>query len=63
MARTFYVRDHRTGSIVNAVSAHGTKAEVEARVLPGRSDSEHLYLDEDPPMAVLQRYRYWNERP
>lgn len=63
MSRTYYIRDRRSGAIVNAVSASGPKAEVEARVLPRFTCSEHLYLDENPPTAVLERYRYWNERP
>lgn len=60
---TYYIRDRRTGAIVNAVESRSPKAEVEERVLSHMIDSEHLYLDANPPMSVLQRYRYWNERP
>ena len=63
MSRTYYIRDRRSGAIVNAVAAHGTKAEVASKVLPGRADRGHLYLDDDPPTAELQKYRYSSERP
>ena len=60
---TYYIRDRRTGGIVNAVESSSPKAEVEERVLSRMVDGDHLYLDANPPMSVLQRYRYWNERP
>lgn len=56
---TWYVIDTRSNEIINAIEAD-TKPEI----TPERwIDAEHLRLDANPPMAQLQRYRYWNERP
>lgn len=59
--KTFYVIDRRTNEIVNAVAT--TRPITDPALIRGWVDAEHLYLDENPPLAVLERYRYWNERP
>lgn len=57
----WYVIDERTNTIVNCVTTSGTGAPTNA--LRGFIDAEHLRLDPNPPLAMLQKYRYWNERP
>jgi hypothetical protein len=57
MTTTWYVIDTRSNEIVNAI---------EASTKPGLdhfTDPEHLRLDANPPLAMLKRYRYWDERP
>jgi hypothetical protein len=54
---TWYVIDTRINEIVNAC-----EADVEPD-LGGFMEPEHLRLDPNPPLAMLQRYRYWEERP
>jgi len=56
---TWYVIDTRTNEIVNAVEADGEPG----RVIKTMLDADHLRLDANPPLAMLQRYRYWDERP
>lgn len=55
---TYYHRLHSTGEIVNASESSLTLPEISAR-FPLRDG----YYDPNPPLSVLQRYRYWNERP
>lgn len=54
---TFYMRRHSDGEIVNAIEGCSTPMEAE-----GCFDGT-VYADAHPPLEVLQRYRYWNERP
>jgi hypothetical protein len=57
---TYYHRRLSDGEIVNASDVDLPLAEVERRwPISGGG----LYYDAHPPMAVLQRYRYWDERP
>ncbi len=58
---TYFVIDRRSNSIVNAMAT--TLPITDPTLLRGFTDAEHLYLDEHPPMAVLERYQYWSERP
>lgn len=56
---TYYHRRRSDGEIVNASETDLPLAEVERRwPLP-----DDRYYDPNPPLSVLQRYRYWNERP
>lgn len=59
---TYYVRDRsRGGAIVNAVETNSAdRARATLRLMEHPDD---LYVDPDPPTAVLAAYRYWNERP
>jgi hypothetical protein len=56
---TWYIIDTRTNEIVNACESD-TKPD---RVIQLMTEPEHLRLDANPPLAMLQRYRYWDERP
>jgi hypothetical protein len=56
---TWYVIDTRTNEIVNAIEAHDEPG----RVIKHMLDAEHLRLDKNPPLSMLEKYRYWNERP
>lgn len=59
MRITWYVIDERSGQIVNAVESSRSPEnlmEVLGYDFPFR-------LDDDPPMALLRDYQYWNERP
>lgn len=59
---TYYVRDRsKGGEIVNAV--HSATRERAAQALARFENADDLYLDPEPPTAVLARYRYWSERP
>jgi hypothetical protein len=58
---TYYIVDKRTGLIINAVEA-ANRAAAE-RVLEGFTLAEMLRIEPHPPLAALERYRYWNERP
>ena len=55
---TYYHRSNKTGEITNASDTSLTKAQLEERF--PLTDG---YYDSNPPLDVLQRYRYWNERP
>jgi hypothetical protein len=55
---TYYHRRNSDGEIVNASDTDLPLAEVERR-WPLKDG----YYDPHPPLAVLQRYRYWDERP
>ena len=57
---TYYHRRLSDGEIVNASECDLPLVEMERRwpIAPlGR------YYDPNPPLSVLQRYRYWDERP
>lgn len=57
----WYVIDTRTNEIVNCItSSDSNRVEL---VLGSFVDAEFLRLDPNPPRALLERYRYWNERP
>ena len=55
---TWYVIDTRTNEIINAIEADSEPG----RVIRSMLDAEHLRLDADPPLEMLKRYRYWDER-
>lgn len=55
---TYYHRRHSDGEIVNATSCDLPLAELQRRW-----PLAACYYDPNPPLEVLQRYRYWNERP
>jgi len=56
--REWYVIDRRTNEIVNCITTGGPMPSVERF-----TSAEFLYLDPNPPRHMLERYRYWNERP
>lgn len=58
---TYYVIDG--DEIINAIESHLTQAELEETVLPHFHNHERLRLDVRPSLKMLERYRYWNERP
>jgi hypothetical protein len=55
----WYVIDRRTNEIINCITTDGPRMPSVERF----TEAEFLYLDPHPPMHMLQRYRYWNERP
>lgn len=57
MLKTYYIRSREYGHIVNAVMTSKPKDEI---LVPGNDD---LYLDENPPLNVLQDYEFWTTRP
>lgn len=58
---TWYVIDTRSNQIINAITTSGaSKPEIDPKHW---KDPEHLRLDANPPMSMLENYRYWNERP
>jgi hypothetical protein len=55
---TWYVIDTRCNEIINAV-----KSREKPSLDPERwASAEHLRFDANPPLAMLQRYRYRDER-
>lgn len=55
----WYVRVIDTGQIVNCITtASGVKPDISYY-----ENADDLFLDNRPPMSVLEQYRYWNERP
>lgn len=59
MATEWFVIDTRTNEIVNCITTdRGGEPS-----LDGFEHPEHHRVDRHPPMAMLERYRYWNERP
>lgn len=56
---TWYVIDTRSNEIINAVDS-----DRKPEITPKRwIHAEFLRVDSNPPMAMLKRYRYWDERP
>lgn len=55
---TYYHRRHSDGEIVNASECDLPLVEVERRW-----PLDDAYYDAHPPLEVLKRYRYWDERP
>jgi hypothetical protein len=51
------MRSKKTGEIVNAVEGCRTAAEAN-EIFDGT-----VYADANPPLHLLEQYRYWNERP
>ena len=56
----YYVIDTRSGRIVNCITTSKPKDEID---LSRFENSEHLRLDANPPQRLLEKYRYWEERP
>lgn len=61
MSTTVYVRSVRSGEIVNALATHKPSTEWDRTI--AEIFGEGYYGDAHPPLSVLQRYQYWNERP
>ena len=58
---TYYIVDIDTNTIVNAVEANTTE---QAQGAVARMIDPHkLRVSTHPPMSMLKRYRYWDERP
>lgn len=57
---TYYHRRHSDGEIVNASESDLSLAEITNRF---SLDRTNCYYDPNPPIEVLKRYRYWDERP
>jgi len=58
---TFYIIDTKINEIINAVEA--TSLERAQTVIDGMIAPQDLLVTAVPPLAMLQRYRYWDERP
>jgi hypothetical protein len=58
--REYYIRCRATGAVVDCVTSGKTLEEL--RESPFYENDEY-FLDPNPPMAVLSKYRYWSERP
>lgn len=56
---TYYAIDTRTNEIVNAIESDRVPTLDPARWV----SAEHLRLDKNPPLAMLQRYEFWDHRP
>jgi hypothetical protein len=57
--KEYYMRDRVTGAIVNCVTTQ--KSLEELRESPYYETDEY-YLDPNPPLEALMKYKYWNER-
>ena len=55
---TYYHRNNKDGEITNASETSLTLVQ-----LTERFPLTDGYYDPNPPLEVLKRYRYWNERP
>lgn len=62
---TYFVIDTRSGEIVNACESSPMTPDQQRQHLAHYVNAEHLSMkpEAEVPMAVKQRYRYWNERP
>lgn len=56
----WYVVDKRTNEIINCITTSGPRPD---DALTRFVNGEHLRLDANPPLSMLERYQYWNERP
>lgn len=56
---TYYHRRWSDGEIINASECDLPLVEVERRWPLG----DKAYYDPNPPLAVLQRYEFWGNRP
>lgn len=56
---TYYHRRRADGEIINASETDLSRAELEARFPP----TDYWFYDPNPPLHVLERYQFWNERP
>lgn len=59
---TFYIR-RRSGPIVNAVECQNVQQAERVISTMCQDMRDPLWPDPDPPLSVLEQYRYWNERP
>lgn len=57
--REYFIRCRATGLIINCVTTF--KSLDELRESPFYENDEY-FLDANPPMEVLRKYRYWSER-
>jgi hypothetical protein len=55
---TYYHRQHSDGEIVNA-----SESDLSLPEISKRWPLAFGYYDPNPPLEVLKRYRYWDERP
>jgi hypothetical protein len=55
----YFLIDTRTNTIINAcmTSRPGGPG------MEGLDSPEHYRWDPNPPLSMLEAYRYWNERP
>jgi hypothetical protein len=63
VSTTFYIRKvvgNRLGEIVNAVECQTI---AQAREVVACMTGGPYEVDSNPPLTVLARYQYWNERP
>ena len=58
--KTFYIRSRATGAVVNAVTTPRSLSDLKEDPY---YETDEYYLDPNPPMAELMKYRYWNDRP
>lgn len=54
----WFVIDERSGEIVNCITVLGG-----AKPTVSPYDAAPYRLDKNPPLTLLKRYRYWDERP
>ena len=59
---TWYVIDRRTNEIINAIEADYYERAM-AVVAKMEGGPQNLRIDRNPPRAMLEKYKYWNERP
>jgi hypothetical protein len=58
---THYIIDIDSNEIINACDAD--RRLPDETVLRGFKHPDRLRVDVNPPLAMLKRYRYWDERP
>jgi hypothetical protein len=58
---TYYIIDTTLNAIVNAVET--TSTERAQGVVAGMIDAHNLRVSANPPLAMLEAYQFWNERP
>jgi hypothetical protein len=57
---TYYIRSSRDGMIVNAVEC--STRDQATRCAEGMTGGPY-FTDDNPPLHVLEQYRFWRERP
>jgi hypothetical protein len=64
VTKEFFIRDRRSGEIINCVTSSLERAQ---SLIDGMNEGDEtgpcFYLDAFPPIEVLERYRYFRERP
>lgn len=62
---TYYIRHKLSGEIINACETQSKERaeEVCETISQGMGGLDGFYPDPNPPLEVLKRYRYWDERP